>query len=215
MSSVPMNGREPRTGPAIWRSTAIGTCRTRPLPLSVRSGRPHCASTPATGRRTAVAGASSSTSGCPLSHNGTQGRLNASLPRGGRIVIHELLVDDDKCGPLRVAAVNLLMSRLYTRGRQYSGARMARSCRTQDSPERDGNTRSDNGESWSQIDSRRYEWPRPFYGPGEADGTTFAGRPVFPDTSVGLDGACPGPSRNRFGWGAFRGASSAFLCDRR
>ena len=40
-----------------------------------------------------------------------------------RIVI-ELLVDDDKCGPLRVAAVNLLMSRLYTRGRQYSGARI-------------------------------------------------------------------------------------------
>ena len=56
--------------------------------------------------------------------SGPQGRLNASLPRGGRIVIHELLVDDDKCGPLRVAAVNLLMSRLYTRGRQYSGARI-------------------------------------------------------------------------------------------
>ena len=46
----------------------------------------------------------------------------ASLPSGGRIVIHELLVDDDKCGPPRAAAVNLLMSMLYARGRQYSGA---------------------------------------------------------------------------------------------
>jgi acetylserotonin N-methyltransferase len=42
-----------------------------------------------------------------------------ALPAGGRIVLHELLMDDDGCGPLPAAAFSLLML-LGTRGRQYS-----------------------------------------------------------------------------------------------
>jgi acetylserotonin N-methyltransferase len=43
----------------------------------------------------------------------------AALPAGGRIVLHEMLMDDDGCGPLPAAAFSLLML-LGTRGRQYS-----------------------------------------------------------------------------------------------
>jgi acetylserotonin N-methyltransferase len=42
-----------------------------------------------------------------------------ALPSGGRIVLHEMLMDDDGCGPLPAAAFSLLML-LGTRGRQYS-----------------------------------------------------------------------------------------------
>jgi 3-hydroxy-5-methyl-1-naphthoate 3-O-methyltransferase len=43
----------------------------------------------------------------------------AALRPGGRIVLHEMLMDDDGCGPLATAAFSLLML-LGTRGRQYS-----------------------------------------------------------------------------------------------
>jgi hypothetical protein len=42
-----------------------------------------------------------------------------ALPSGGRIVLHEMLMDDDGCGPLPAAAFALLML-IGTRGRQYS-----------------------------------------------------------------------------------------------
>jgi 3-hydroxy-5-methyl-1-naphthoate 3-O-methyltransferase len=42
-----------------------------------------------------------------------------ALPSGGRIVLHEMLMDDDGCGPLPAAAFSLMML-LGTRGRQYS-----------------------------------------------------------------------------------------------
>jgi 3-hydroxy-5-methyl-1-naphthoate 3-O-methyltransferase len=42
-----------------------------------------------------------------------------ALPSGGRIVLHEMLMDDDGCGPLPTAAFSMLML-LGTRGRQYS-----------------------------------------------------------------------------------------------
>jgi acetylserotonin N-methyltransferase len=42
-----------------------------------------------------------------------------ALASGGRIVLHEMLMDDDGCGPLPAAAFSLLML-LGTRGRQYS-----------------------------------------------------------------------------------------------
>jgi acetylserotonin N-methyltransferase len=41
------------------------------------------------------------------------------LPRGGRILLHEILMDDDGCGPLPAAAFAVLML-MGTRGRQYS-----------------------------------------------------------------------------------------------
>jgi hypothetical protein len=43
----------------------------------------------------------------------------AALPSGGRIVLHEMLMDDDGCGPLAAAAFSMLML-IGTRGRQYS-----------------------------------------------------------------------------------------------
>jgi 3-hydroxy-5-methyl-1-naphthoate 3-O-methyltransferase len=43
----------------------------------------------------------------------------AALPSGGRIMLHEMLMTDDGCGPLPAAAFSLLML-LGTRGRQYS-----------------------------------------------------------------------------------------------
>ncbi len=46
-----------------------------------------------------------------------------ALPRGGRIVLHEMLMDDDGCGPLPTAAFSLLML-LGTRGRQYTQAEL-------------------------------------------------------------------------------------------
>jgi hypothetical protein len=42
-----------------------------------------------------------------------------ALPSGGRIVLHEMLMNDDGSGPLPAAAFSLLML-LGTRGRQYS-----------------------------------------------------------------------------------------------
>jgi len=42
-----------------------------------------------------------------------------ALAPGGRILLHEILLDDDGCGPLPAAAFSLLML-LGTRGRQYS-----------------------------------------------------------------------------------------------
>ncbi len=42
-----------------------------------------------------------------------------SLPAGGRILLHEILMDDDGCGPLPAAAFSLLML-MGTRGRQYT-----------------------------------------------------------------------------------------------
>jgi acetylserotonin N-methyltransferase len=46
-----------------------------------------------------------------------------ALPKGGRIVLHEMLMDDDGCGPLATAAFSLLML-LGTRGRQYTQAEL-------------------------------------------------------------------------------------------
>jgi ribosomal protein RSM22 (predicted rRNA methylase) len=43
----------------------------------------------------------------------------ASLPPGGIIILHEMLMDDDGCGPLATAAFSALML-LSTKGRQYS-----------------------------------------------------------------------------------------------
>jgi 3-hydroxy-5-methyl-1-naphthoate 3-O-methyltransferase len=42
-----------------------------------------------------------------------------ALPAGGRILLHEILMDDDGCGPLPAAAFSLLML-MGTRGRQYT-----------------------------------------------------------------------------------------------
>jgi 3-hydroxy-5-methyl-1-naphthoate 3-O-methyltransferase len=42
-----------------------------------------------------------------------------ALPKGGRILLHEMLMDDDGCGPLPAAAFSVLML-LATRGKQYS-----------------------------------------------------------------------------------------------
>ncbi|CAH3493517.1 MULTISPECIES: methyltransferase [Serratia] len=44
----------------------------------------------------------------------------ASLPKGGRIVIHEILYDDTEPGPLAAAAYSLMMLG-WTEGQQYSG----------------------------------------------------------------------------------------------
>jgi hypothetical protein len=43
-----------------------------------------------------------------------------SLPRGGRIVVHEMLFNDDKSGPVAVAASSVALL-LWTQGKQYSG----------------------------------------------------------------------------------------------
>jgi len=47
------------------------------------------------------------------------GKSFAALPSGGRILLHEILMDDDGCGPLIAAAFSVLML-LGTRGKQYS-----------------------------------------------------------------------------------------------
>jgi hypothetical protein len=44
----------------------------------------------------------------------------ASLAPGGRLIVHEMLYDDDKAGPYTVAAYNVLML-FATEGEQYSG----------------------------------------------------------------------------------------------
>ena len=46
-----------------------------------------------------------------------------ALPAGGRLIIHEMLYDDDKRGPLEAANCSILML-LWTEGRQYSGAEL-------------------------------------------------------------------------------------------
>jgi acetylserotonin N-methyltransferase len=46
-----------------------------------------------------------------------------ALPSGGRILLHEMLMDDDGCGPLPAAAFSLLML-IGTKGRQYSFAEL-------------------------------------------------------------------------------------------
>ena len=43
-----------------------------------------------------------------------------SLPAGGRVIVHEMLFDDDRAGPLGVAAFNMVML-MYVEGEQYSG----------------------------------------------------------------------------------------------
>lgn len=44
----------------------------------------------------------------------------AALPSGGRLVVHELLLDPDKAGPLAPSLMAMVML-LWTEGRQYSG----------------------------------------------------------------------------------------------
>ena len=51
------------------------------------------------------------------------GKSFEALPSGGRIVLHEMLMDDDGCGPLPAAAFSVLML-LGTRGRQYTLAEL-------------------------------------------------------------------------------------------
>ena len=47
-----------------------------------------------------------------------------SLAPGGRIIVHEMLYDDDKAGPFTVAAFNMMML-FATEGEQYSGPELA------------------------------------------------------------------------------------------
>ncbi len=47
------------------------------------------------------------------------GKAFAALPAGGQIMLHEMLMDDDCCGPATTASFSMLML-LGTRGRQYS-----------------------------------------------------------------------------------------------
>src|SRR5262249_9694348 len=44
----------------------------------------------------------------------------ASLPTGGRIIVHEMLFNDDRTGPFHVAAMNVTMLESMP-GQQYSG----------------------------------------------------------------------------------------------
>ena len=48
----------------------------------------------------------------------------AALPAGGRILIHDMLLDDDKAGPLWAAEYSVLLSTV-TQGRLYSAAEIA------------------------------------------------------------------------------------------
>jgi len=47
-----------------------------------------------------------------------------ALPKGGRLVVHEMLYDDDKKGPLETAIYSITML-LWTEGRQYSGRELS------------------------------------------------------------------------------------------
>lgn len=47
------------------------------------------------------------------------GKSFAALPLGGMIMLHEMLMDDDGCGPLVTASFSMLML-LGTKGRQYT-----------------------------------------------------------------------------------------------
>jgi hypothetical protein len=53
------------------------------------------------------------------------GKSYGALPSGGRLVIHEMLYDNDKNGPLEAAVYSVVML-LWQRGRQYSGAELTR-----------------------------------------------------------------------------------------
>jgi hypothetical protein len=48
-----------------------------------------------------------------------------SLPPGGRIVVHEVLFDDDKTGPLAAAGYNIGMLLWSADGGQYSGRELS------------------------------------------------------------------------------------------
>jgi hypothetical protein len=48
----------------------------------------------------------------------------ASLESGGRILIHEMLCNDEKSGPLSAAADSIAML-LFTEGQQYSGRELS------------------------------------------------------------------------------------------
>ena len=54
----------------------------------------------------------------------TEKNLRLSLPSGGRIVIHELLLDSEKAGPRLPALMGMVML-LWTEGRQYSGLELS------------------------------------------------------------------------------------------
>jgi len=47
-----------------------------------------------------------------------------SLPPGGRIIVHEMLFNQDRTGPFGVAAFNMVML-TYLDGEQYSGREIA------------------------------------------------------------------------------------------
>ena len=46
-----------------------------------------------------------------------------ALPSGGRLIVHELLLDSDKAGPVVPSLMSMVML-LWTEGRQYSGAEL-------------------------------------------------------------------------------------------
>ena len=48
----------------------------------------------------------------------------ASLPKGGRLLVHDMLLDDDKSGPLWAAEYSVLLTTV-TQGRLYSAAEIA------------------------------------------------------------------------------------------
>jgi hypothetical protein len=48
----------------------------------------------------------------------------AALPPGGRIIIHEMLFNDDRTGPWSVAAMNITMLLWCVGGQQYSGKQL-------------------------------------------------------------------------------------------
>jgi hypothetical protein len=52
------------------------------------------------------------------------GKSFAALPSGGRLIVHELLLDSDKSGPL-VPSLMAMVMLLWTEGRQYSGSELA------------------------------------------------------------------------------------------
>jgi len=52
------------------------------------------------------------------------GKSFAALPGGGRIIIHEMLFNDDRTGPWAVAAMNITML-LWCEGQQYSGSQLS------------------------------------------------------------------------------------------
>jgi len=50
--------------------------------------------------------------------------MHLGLEPGGRILIHEILYNEDKTGPFPVAAFNAMIL-LWTEGQQYSGAELS------------------------------------------------------------------------------------------